>query len=200
MRWTFVAGQLGFATEPTQPGQPPVSSMQVAQQVRHIYISLLQPMEDAYMAMKRNKIVQANMRRTGMPPGPGSTPGQVPGQVRPPMNVAGPSITPTLAASQNQSQSQNQPLSEQQRRFLEAAKNAGAGNVGTGAGLGEAWQGQTQQNAGQAGPSQSIQPPIQQHGGQQTATTAPQRLELSAQKILEFIRMQESLIRNGLGE
>ncbi|OXC65400.1 hypothetical protein AYX13_05530 [Cryptococcus neoformans] len=199
MRWTFVAGQLGFATEPTQPGQPPVSNMQVAQQVRHIYISLLQPMEDAYMAMKRNKMAQANMRRAGMPPGQGSTPGQAPAQVRPPMNVAGPSVTPTLTS---QNQSQGQPLSEQQRRFLEAAKNAGAGNVGTGVGLGEAWQGQAQQNAGQGNQSQSIQPPtqpqIQQPAGQQTAAPTAQRLELSALKILEFIKMQESLIRNGL--
>lgn len=211
MRWTFVAGQLGFSTpsnsnesSSTQPGQLPASSMAVAQQIRTIYATLLQPMEDAFMSAKS----RGGFRRPGM--GTSAT------------GATSTQSQPTSASVQMDRQASEQ-ISNQQRRFFEAAKST-TGNVSNGAGGTngvESWLVQQAQQRHQHPAQVQIPPPSSQAQAQaqphvllqpqtQGTTAVAQgnqrgqaqmnRPDLTALKMLEFIKVQEMIIRKGIGE
>nr|ODN96596.1 hypothetical protein L204_03303 [Cryptococcus depauperatus CBS 7855] len=209
MRWTFVAGQLGFSTpsnsnesSSTQPGQLPASSMPVAQQIRTIYATLLQPMEDAFMSARS----RGGFRRPGLGTsamGATSTQSQ------------------SVSASVQMDRQASEQISKQQRRFFETTKST-TGNVSSGAGGTngvESWlvqqAQQRQQNPAQVqipqASSQAQAPPQphvplqpQTHGttavaqGNQGGQVQMNRPDLTALKMLEFIKVQEMIIRKGI--
>ncbi|ODN76224.1 hypothetical protein L202_06144 [Cryptococcus amylolentus CBS 6039] len=193
MRWTFIAGQLGFAhpgtNTSTETGQPPISSPHIAGQIRSIYASVLQPMETAFMAARRARM--------------GARAGQ------PQAQKGGTGATPLLGSAAPIGQGQQQQiqgsggLSEQQKRFLDAAKASGGGPS-----VVEAWQQQQALHAAQQAQQQQQQQqqaPQQANASrqQQSQAAGPTSQDLQnytkmAFKMLELVKMSDGLIRGNL--
>ncbi|OCF59632.1 hypothetical protein L486_02304 [Kwoniella mangroviensis CBS 10435] len=200
-RWTIVAGQSGLAPEPLQANgpQPLISTPNAAQQARACYAQVLQPLENLFMAR-----IQQSRQNVGQAQQQVQTQQQPLQQVQSQQQFQQPSaqqnpqqqVRPSPQIQQghvSNSQSQVPQLSEQQKRFLEAAKNAGPG-TGTLEGL-------AQQVTQQGQPA-----PTQQTPNVSAPDTAPQQAQSQSQgqsgnvkgnplKIYEFIKTQETQVR-----
>ncbi|WVW81817.1 hypothetical protein I302_103814 [Kwoniella bestiolae CBS 10118] len=211
-RWTIVAGQSGLALDPVQPNQPQplISTPNAAQQARACYAQVLQPLENLFMAR-----IQQSRQNVGQPQQQQQAQAQQQQQQQqsqqqpiqqqqqfqqPPQQQVNPS--PQIAQGHlSNSQSQVPQLSEQQKRFLEAAKNAGPG-TGTLEGL-------AQQVVPQQTQQQSAQPTQPASAATQDAPQSQSQVQNQSQsqaqggfsvkgnplKIYEFIKTQETQVR-----
>ncbi|OCF31190.1 hypothetical protein I316_07158 [Kwoniella heveanensis BCC8398] len=236
-RWTIVAGQLGFvSSEPGQPGQPPIASHAVAEQIRACYAQILQPFENVFLSrinqsrqnssqaqartaqQQQKQVQQGQMQQQPMnqiPPSQQAFPQQPqpisqhvpPQQVQPSPQAQQGQLPMPNQAQQQQAQNQfyeglakgGHNLTEQQKRFLEAARQAGQpGPLPPGM--------ENMQQQQQAQPQPQLPPQVQAQfaqQGQSQRPPGPPDAGLSIQnavigkaiKIYESIRMHEAGVK-----